>query len=70
METLVRDTHSILTTLLRIKYIPITDVFHESLTEDLRLKKLHSNHVLPAFEVSPLARKVIPCSLVCWSYTN
>lgn len=46
IETLIRDTCGIRTALLRVTYILITDVFHASLTIDLRLKNPHSKHVL------------------------
>lgn len=46
IETLIRDICGIPTALLRITYILITNVFHASLTIDLRLKSPHSNHVL------------------------
>lgn len=45
IETVIRDICGILTVLLGITYILITNVFHAILTIDLRLNP-HSNHVL------------------------
>lgn len=49
MEILIRDTYCVLPTLLKIKYVLVTNVLHGSFTRNLRLKKPHSNATLQQF---------------------